>query len=64
MLARELVPSQERLYRQIGAAGEYAGDLEKVTTAVGFLRLRVDADTYEPALLAEVTTTAQALVDR
>lgn len=64
MLARDLVPSQEKLYNQIGTAGEYSGDLEKVTTAVGFLRLRVDAGTYEPALLTEVTTTTQALVDR
>ena len=64
MLARDLVPSQERLYAQIGAAGEYAADLERVTTAVGFLRLRVDQGTYEGDLLTEVTTSARALVDR
>lgn len=63
-LARALIPSQEKLYNRIGAAGEYAGDLERVTTAVGFLRLRVDAGTYEPALLTEVTTSTRRLVDR
>ncbi|EFC86392.1 hypothetical protein [Parafrankia sp. EUN1f] len=63
-LARDLVPSQEKLYNQIGAAGEYAGDLERVTTAVGFLRLRVDAGTYEPALLTEVMTSTRQLVER
>lgn len=64
VLARDLVPSQEKLYNQIGSAGEYAGDLERVTTAVGFLRLRVDAGTYKPDLLTEVTTSTRRLVDR
>lgn len=64
MLARDLVPSQEKLYGQIGGAGEYSGDLERVTAAVGFLRLRADAGTYEPTLLTEVTTSTRRLVDR
>ncbi|WP_018637030.1 hypothetical protein [Parafrankia elaeagni] len=63
-LARDLTPPQEKLYGRIGAAGEYTDDLERVTTAVGFLRLRIDAGTYDPALRTEVTTTARALVDR
>ncbi|ABW16133.1 hypothetical protein MXD62_10970 [Frankia sp. Mgl5] len=63
-LARDLTPPQEKLYGRIGTAGEYAGDLERVTTAVGFLRLRVDSGTYDPALLTEVRTTARMLADR
>ncbi|SNQ47776.1 conserved exported hypothetical protein [Frankia canadensis] len=63
-LSRALVPSQEKLYSQLDTAGEYVADLERVTTAVGFLRLRSDAGTYQPALLTEVTTSTRHLVDR
>lgn len=64
VLAHDLIPAQERLYDRIGSAGEFASDVEGVTTAVGFLRLRVAAGSYEPNLLTEVTTTARTLVDR
>jgi len=63
-LARALVPSQEKLYGELDTAGAYAADLERVTTAVGFLRLRSDAGTYQPALLTEVRTSTRHLVDR
>jgi hypothetical protein len=63
-MARSLIPSQERLYDQIATAGEYSADVERVTTAVGFLRLRVDVGTYSPALRGEVGTAAERLVDR
>jgi hypothetical protein len=62
--ARSLIPSQERLYDRIATAGEYSADVERVTTAVGFLRLRVDVGTYSPALRGEVGTAAERLVDR
>ncbi|WP_416210805.1 hypothetical protein [Frankia sp. Cr2] len=64
MVATDLIDPQEKLYDQIPAAGELAPDLEKITTAIGFLRLRVDTSTYEPRLLTEVTTTTEALVNR
>jgi hypothetical protein len=62
-LADELVPPQERLYDQIPGAGPHAGEVERVTTAIGWLRLRVAGDNYEPALLAEVNSATQKLAD-
>jgi hypothetical protein len=62
-LANELISPQERLYDQIATAGPHAAEVERVTTAIGWLRLRVAADTYEPSLLAEVTTATDALAD-
>ncbi len=64
LVATDLVDPQEKLYDQIPTAGEFAPDIEKITTAIGFLRLRVDTSTYEPKLLTEVTTTTEALVNR
>ncbi|WP_239393811.1 hypothetical protein [Frankia sp. CiP3] len=64
LVATDLIAPQEKLYDQIPTAGEFAPDLERITTAIGFLRLRVDTSTYEPKLLTEVTTTTEALVNR
>jgi hypothetical protein len=64
MVASDLIPPQEQLYDQLPAAGEFAPDIERITTAIGFLRLRVDTSTYEPKLLTEVTTATQTLVNR
>jgi hypothetical protein len=61
-LANELIPPQERLYGQIATAGPHAAEVERVTTAIGWLRLRVAADNYEPSLLTDVTAATDALV--
>ncbi|WP_131745073.1 hypothetical protein [Frankia sp. Cppng1_Ct_nod] len=63
-VATDLIPPQDRLYEQISHAGEYAPDVERVTTAIGFLRLRVDSGSYDQRLLTEVTTATEALVRR
>jgi hypothetical protein len=62
-LADELIPPQERLYDQGAAAGPHAAEVERVTTAIGWLRLRIAGDNYEPALLAEVNAATEKLAD-
>lgn len=63
-VAADLTPIQARLHALAPSAGAHRADVDGVTTAIGFVRLRADVHSYDPALLTDVRTATQALVTR